>query len=453
MTVTQPTSRIGTELNMNQRSTIKENNHTSSQADGSLGASSLDLEMIRKDFPIISNRLVHDNKRLVYLDNAATSQKPASVIEALSRYYSEYNSNVHRGLHLLSEEATEAFEGTRERVRAFIDAASTREIIFTKGTTEAINLVLNSWARENINAGDEIVISAMEHHSNFVPWQMLAESRQAKLRFIELTANGTLDLEQAAALFNEKTKLLAVTQMSNVLGTITPLKELIAMAKAVGAKTLVDGAQGVPHLPTSVRELDCDFLAFSFHKMLGPTGVGVLYGKEEILNAMPPFMYGGDMISAVHRDRTRFNELPWKFEAGTPNIADVIASSMALEYLSDLGMDNVRRHEIELTTYALEKMSALEGMTIYGPKSALDKGGVISFNFAGIHPHDIGQILDESGIAVRAGHHCCQPLMDTLEVQGTARASFYLYNTTEEVDLLVDALIEAQKVFGHVPRR
>ncbi|MBX9692781.1 MAG: cysteine desulfurase, partial [Cyanobacteria bacterium] len=385
-------------------------------------------------------------------DNAATSQKPKVVIQAITDYYMGYNANIHRGVHTLSEEATEAFEAVRHKVRAFIDAQSEREIIFTKNATESINLVISSWGRHNIQAGDEIVLSAMEHHSNFVGWQQLAEERGARLVFLELTDDGRVDMEHARSVIGERTKVLAITQMSNVLGTIPPLKELIALAKANGAVTLVDGAQGVAHLPTSVRDLGCDFLVFSFHKMLGPTGVGVLYGREELLNSMPPFMYGGDMISAVHRDRTKFNQLPYKFEAGTPNIADVIASGVALEYLSAIGMERIREHEIEITSYALEQLSALDGITIYGPTEAREKGGVISFNYAGIHPHDIGQLLDERGVAVRAGHHCCQPLMDYLKIQGTARASFYIYNTLDEIDILVDSLKEAGKIFGHVAR-
>lgn len=411
----------------------------------------LDQDKIISDFPILGRKI--NGRKLVYLDNAATSQKPESVIRALSHYYEYYNANIHRGLHTLSEEATAAFEEVREKVRAFIDAPSERQIIFTKNATEAINLVLNSWGRHNVEAGDEIAISAMEHHSNFVTWQHLAAETGASLRFIELTPDGRIDLEQAATVIGAKTKIVAITQMSNVLGSITPVKEIVQLARNAGAVILLDGAQGVPHLPTSVRDLDVDFLAFSFHKMLGPTGVGVLYGKEELLDKMPPFMFGGDMISAVHRDRTKFNELPWKFEAGTPNIADVIASGAAIDYLNRLGMDAVRRHEIEITSYALNRMEELGDVTVYGPRDALEKGGVIAFNFADIHPHDIGQLLNESGVAIRAGHHCCQPLMGELGVNATARASFYIYNTKDEVDVLINALREAKKVFGHVSCR
>jgi len=410
-----------------------------------------DTRQIRKDFPILDR--VIDGKPLVYLDSGATSQKPRQVMEALTQYYEQYNANIHRGIHTLSEEATEAFEGVREKVRLFIDAAESREVIFTRNTTEAVNLVAYSWGRQHVLAGDEIVITPMEHHSNFVPWQQLAKEREAKLVFLPLTDDGQIDLPAAAKLITKKTKLVAITQMSNVLGTIVPVNQIAKMAHAVGAVILVDGAQGVPHIPTSVRELECDFLAFSFHKMLGPTGVGVLWGREALLEAMPPFLTGGDMISSVSREKTSWNELPWKFEAGTPNIADVIASGAALDYLNKLGMDSVRKHEIELTEHALKGFAKLGNAVVYGPKDATKRGGVISFNFSDVHPHDLGQILNEKGIAIRAGHHCCQPLMKDLKVSGTARASFYIYNTTEEIDILVEALREAEKVFGHVACR
>ncbi len=419
--------------------------------DTTVKAKTFDAAKIARDFPILSREI--NGHQLVYLDNAATSQKPESVIKALSHYYEYYNANIHRGLHTLSEEATTAYEDTREKIRTFIDAPSEREIIFTRNATEAINLVLNSWGKHNIKAGDEIVISAMEHHSNHVTWQQLALEQGATLRFIELTEDGQIDLKQAATVIGDKTKLVAITQMSNVLGTITPVKEIVKLARKHGAIVLLDGAQGVPHLPTSVKDLDVDFLAFSFHKMLGPTGVGILWGRAELLEKMPPFMFGGDMISSVHRDRTKFNELPWKFEAGTPNIADVIACGAALDYLNDLGMDAVRQHEIEITRYALERLKEFDDIKIYGPTDPTLKGGVISFTFASIHPHDLGQLLNESAVAIRAGHHCCQPLMNSLGVSGTARASFYIYNTNEDVDKFVDALWEAKKVFGHVASR
>jgi cysteine desulfurase/selenocysteine lyase len=410
-----------------------------------------DSKEIAKDFPILSR--IIDGKKLVYLDNAATSQKPRQVIEAITHYYEHYNANVHRGIHTMSEEATAAYEGVREKIAHFIGAKETCEIIYTRGTTEAINLVAATWGRQNVLPGDEILLTPMEHHSNLVPWQQLAAEREAKLVFLELTEDGEVSLESAKKLINAKTRLVAISQMSNVLGSIPPVREIADLAHAVGAVVLVDGAQGVPHLPTSVKDLGCDFLAFSFHKMLGPTGVGVLWGKKEILEKMPPYMFGGDMISSVARDKSRFNELPWKFEAGTPNIADVIASGAAIDYLNRLGMDQIRAHEIAITDYALKALSKQRGVHIYGPAEAEKRGGVIAFNVDGVHPHDLGQILSDQGIAIRAGHHCCQPLMKDLKVMGTARASFYIYNTTAEVDMLVAALAEADKVLGNVAYR
>ncbi len=413
--------------------------------------SQLNVEQIRKDFPILQRRI--EGKQLVYLDNAATSQKPRAVIDSLTGYYEGYNANIHRGIHTLAEEATDAYEAVRETVREFIDADHTHEIIFTRGTTEAINLVAYSWGNANILPGDEIVLTAMEHHSNLIPWQRLATERNAKLVFIPITEDGQLDMKEAQKLISDKTKIVAATQMSNVLGTINPIKELAKLAHEKGAVILVDGAQGVPHVKTSVRDLDVDFLVFSMHKMLGPTGVGVLYGKTDLLEAMQPFQSGGHMISSVWRDKATWSELPWKFEAGTSNIADVIASGKAIEYLTALGMDNVRAHEIEITEYALNKLNELGDISIFGPKDATLRGGVVSFNVDAIHAHDIGQICADAAIAIRAGHHCCQPLMRDLNVMGTARASFYIYNTKAEVDLLFEALKEADKVLGHVACR
>ncbi len=410
-----------------------------------------DSKTIRKDFPILDRKV--NGRKLVYLDSAATSQKPTSVIKSLTNYYENYNANIHRGIHTLSEEATEAFEETREKIRLFIDAAENREVIFTKNATEAINLVAQTWGRQNVLAGDEIVVTPMEHHSNFVPWQQLAKEREATLVFLPLTDDGQIDMPAAEKLINKKTRVVAVTQMSNVLGTINPLNELAKLAHHVGAVLFVDGAQGVPHLPTSVRELDCDFMAFSLHKMLGPTGVGVLWGRETLLDAMPAYMTGGDMINSVTREKSTWNELPWKFEAGTPNIADIIASGAAIDYLNELGMDAVRAHEIELVEYAIKGLQSLGDAQIYGPLDATKRGGVVSFNFKDVHPHDVGQILNDAGIAIRAGHHCCQPLMRDLNVSGTARASFYIYNTKEEIDILLEALKEADKVLGHVACR
>ena len=406
---------------------------------------------IRADFAIL-DRVIH-GKKLVYLDNAATSQKPKAVVDALVDYYNNYNANVHRGIHTMSEEATAAYEGVRETIKGFINAVDTCEVIYTRGTTEGINLVAQTWGRINILPGDEIVLSPMEHHSNLVPWQVLAVERDARLVFLKLDDQGRIDMEHASATINAKTKLLAISHMSNVLGTINPVKELAQMAHAHGAVVIADGAQSVPHMACDVQDLGVDFFVFSFHKMLGPTGVGVLWGKKQLLEAMPPYQYGGDMIASVQREKSRYNQLPWKFEAGTPNVADVIAAGKAIEYLQTLGMDWVRDHEVELTAYAMQKLGTLKGIEIYGPRDAKERGGVISFNIKGLHPHDLGQILNESGIAIRAGHHCCQPLMKDLGVMGTARASFYIYNTKAEVDVLAAALCEADKVLGNVALR
>jgi cysteine desulfurase / selenocysteine lyase len=411
----------------------------------------LEPEIVRRDFPILSRTV--EGKPLVYLDSAATSQKPQVVIDALSDYYRNYNANIHRGIHTLAEEATDVFEKTREKIAAFVGAAEAREVVFTRNATEAINLVAQTWGRQNIQEGDEIILSPMEHHSNLVPWQMLAAEHKARLVFMSLTEDGRLDLDSLKQLLGPKSKLVSITQMSNVLGTIVPLAEVCALAHAAGARVLVDGAQGVPHLGANVRECDCDFLAFSLHKMCGPTGVGVLYGKAEILEGMPPAQGGGDMISAVWRDRYTPNVIPWKFEAGTPNIGDVIASGFAIDYLNGLGMDNIRAHEIELTAYALARLAELKDLTLYGPTDPSCKGGVISFNLKGLHPHDVGQVVNEDGVAIRVGHHCCQPLMRDLKVVGTARASFYMYTLKEEVDVLISALTRVQKVFGHVAVR
>ncbi len=409
------------------------------------------VEELRKDFPILANPV--EGKKLYYLDSAATSQKPVQVIEAITHYYQNLNANVHRGIHTLSEQATAAYESVRELVRALIDAPEAREIIYTLNTTASINFVALSWGRTNVLPGDEIVLTPMEHHSNLVPWQLLAAERQAKLVFLEMTEDGQIDMASAERLIGDRTRIVAVTQMSNVYGSISPVKELAKLAHARGAVILVDGAQGVPHLPSSVREMDCDFYCFSLHKMLGPTGVGILWGRAHLLEAMPPVFGGGDMISTVYRDRSTWNELPWKFEAGTPNIADVIASAEAIKYLNKLGMENVREHEIEISKYALAKFEQAENITLYGPRDVTKRGAVFSFNLKDIHPHDIGQILSEQGVAVRAGHHCCQPLMRDLNVSGTARASFYIYNTKEEIDFLFESLKEAEKVLGHVAFR
>ncbi|MBI3318529.1 MAG: cysteine desulfurase [Candidatus Omnitrophica bacterium] len=410
-----------------------------------------DPELIRKDFPILQRQV--RGKPLVYLDNAATSQKPYGVLDALVAYYTRSNANVHRGIHTLSEEATAGYESARGKVARLIGAPKPSTVIFTRNATEAINLVAHAWGRKHVGPGDEILLTEMEHHSNLVPWQLLAQAKGAGLRFLPVTAEGKLDLEPWDRLVTEKTKLISLTLMSNVLGTINPVGEIVQRAHARGIPVLVDGAQGVPHLPVNVLEMNCDFLVFSSHKMLGPTGVGVLYAKEAILEAMDPFLGGGDMIRDVWLDHSSWNDLPWKFEAGTPNIADTIAFGAAIDYLQRIGMSEIRRHEVELTRAAGEQLRKIEGITLYGPSDPEARGAAVSFNIEGVHPHDLGQILDDQGIAIRAGHHCCKPLMRKLGVVATARASFYLYNTRQEVDALVAALIKAKEVFSVVAHR
>ena len=405
----------------------------------------LDAKTIRNDFPILS-RTVH-GKPLVYLDNAATTQKPHQVIDALSDYYRRYNANIHRGLHALSEEATAAYEAVRERMARFLNAPGADHIVFTRNATEAINLFTNAWGRAHLTVGDEILLSEMEHHSNLVPWQLIAKATGATLAFIKVTDDGRLDLASFRALLNARTKVVAVTQMSNVLGTINPIDEIIRAAHQQEALVLIDGAQSVPHLPVDVRQMDCDVLVCSAHKMLGPTGVGVLYAKRELLERMDPFLGGGEMITDVHLTSSTWNEVPWKFEAGTPNIADVIAFGEALAYLERVGMAEVRAHEVQLTTYVLKQLSAIEGLTLYGPRDVQARGGVVSFNLDGLHPHDVGTVLDAEGVAVRAGHHCAKPLMRRLDVAATVRASFYVYNIQDEVDRLVEAIRTAQAFF------
>ena len=404
------------------------------------------LARVVADFPILA-RPTSRGKRLVYLDTAATSQKPQAVIDALVKYYSEYNANIHRSVYEIAGLATEAFEGAREKVANFVGADS-REIIWTRNATEAINLVSYSWGLSNLKAGDVILTSQIEHHSNLVPWQLLAERTGAKLRFIPVDDRGELQLDNLDALL-AGVKLLAVSHVSNTLGTIVPLEAIVPRARAAGATIVVDGAQAIPHLPIDVRALDVDFYAFSGHKMLGPTGIGVLYGKRELLEAMPPFLAGGDMIRKVEYERTSFNELPWKFEAGTSNIADAIGLGAAVDYLTELGMDWIRSHDVALTAYALERLSALEsrGLAIYGPKDPARTSSVLSFNFADVHAHDLASILDTEGICIRAGHHCTMPLMEKMGWPATARASFYIYNTQADVDALIDGLEKAARVF------
>ena len=407
----------------------------------------ISLEIIRKDFPILQ-RKVRDNKTLVYLDNASTSQKPIQVIDAINDYYKNQNANIHRAVYALAEEATEAYENTRTKIAKFLNVQKREEIIFVRGTTEAINLVAYSWGRQNVNKDDIIVTTEYEHHSNIVPWQLLTKERGAKLEYIGIDDNGELILDQLDSyLATGKVKLVTFSQMSNVLGTITNTDEIIKRCKKAGVKTLIDGAQSVPHMKVDLSKLGCDFFAFSAHKMLGPTGVGVLWVRKEVLETMQPFHGGGDMIREVHKYETTWNDLPYKFEAGTPNIADVIGFSAAIDYLNKIGMDNIRNHEIELTKYALDKMSKVKGITIYGPKDIAKRGGVISFNFHDVHPHDVATIIDKDGVAVRSGHHCAQVLMERLDVAATNRASFYVYNTKQEIDALIGSLNKVAEVF------
>ena len=402
-------------------------------------------EEIRKDFPILS-RQVHD-KLLVYLDSAASSQKPTAVIKTMEHYYRTYHANIHRGVYQISEEATAAMDKARVKTARFINARQSKQVIFTRNTTESINLVAYSWGAEHIRAGDLIVLTEMEHHSNLVPWQLLAQRTGACLEFVPVSDTGLLRLDIYEQLLQRQPKLVAFTHMSNVLGTINPAKEMIMQAHAAEAVVLLDAAQSVPHLPVDVQNLDVDFLAFSGHKMLGPTGIGVLYGKRALLEAMPPFMGGGDMIRSVHLRESTWNDLPWKFEAGTPAIAEAIGFGVAVDYLSALGMAAVQQHEREITSYALEQLQAISGLKIYGP-DASQRGGVISFTLDDIHPHDLASILDqEAGVAIRAGHHCAQPLMERLELAATARASFYIYTLPEEIDILVQGLRKAQQIF------
>jgi len=406
-----------------------------------------DVQAIRRDFPILSRR-VH-GKPLVYLDSAATTQKPRAVIEALVHFYEHQNANIHRAIHTLGEEATAAYEETRAKVSRFINAPRPENIVFTRSATEALNLVASAWGRANVRQGDEIVLTQMEHHSNMVPWQRLAQEVGATVKYMGVTDEGALDLSSLDDIITEKTKLVSVTQVSNAFGTINPLGKIIAAAHRRGALTVVDAAQSVPHMPVDVQAMDCDFLAFSGHKMLGPTGVGVLYARYELLEAMEPYQSGGEMISRVRLEGATWNDVPWKFEAGTPNIAGVIAFGAALDYLSALGMDNVRAHEQELTAYALGRLRRLEDIITYGPQDPSQRGGVVSFNHPDIHPHDVGTILDRAGVAIRAGHHCAQPLMRRFDIAGTARASFYIYNTLEEVDALVEGIEKARAFFSH----
>ncbi|AMM90314.1 cysteine desulfurase [Bacillus altitudinis] len=405
----------------------------------------MNIKDVREQFPILHQQVNgHD---LVYLDSAATSQKPRVVIDAMNEYYRSYNSNVHRGVHTLGTKATDAYEGAREKVRAFIGASSVQEIIFTRGTTTALNTVAISYARANLKEGDEIVITHMEHHANIIPWQQAAKATGATLKYIPLQEDGTLSLEDLKQTITHQTKIVAVTHVSNVLGTINPIKDIAKIAHDHGAIIVVDGAQSTPHMQIDVQDLDCDFFAFSGHKMCGPTGIGVLYGKKDLLNNMEPAEFGGEMIDFVDLYDSTWKELPWKFEAGTPIIAGAIGLGKAIDFLNDIGMEEVSRYEHQLATYALERFKELEGATVYGPQH---RAGLVTFNLDDVHPHDASTVLDTEGIAIRAGHHCAQPLMKWLGVSATARASFYLYNTEEEIDELMAALRKTKEYFTNV---
>jgi cysteine desulfurase/selenocysteine lyase len=405
----------------------------------------MNAKEIKKQFPILDQNV--NGNPLVYLDSAATSQKPVKVIEALDDYYRRYNSNVHRGVHTLGTLATDGYEGAREKVRNFIGASSIEEIVFTRGTTTALNLVASSYARDNLKEGDEIVISLMEHHSNIIPWQQVAKKTGATLKYFPLQPDGTLDLAEVEKTITEKTKIVSIMHVSNVLGTINPVKEIAKIAHRNGAIMVVDGAQSTPHMKVDVRDLDCDFFAFSGHKMGGPTGIGALYGKKHLLEKMEPIEFGGEMIDFVGLQDSTWKELPWKFEGGTPIIAGAIGLGAAIDFLEEVGLDHVLKHEHELAEYAIERLSEIDGLKIFGPKK---RAGVVTFNLDDVHPHDVATVLDAEGIAVRAGHHCAQPLMKWLDVTATARASFYLYNTKEDVDALVTGLVKTKEYFGDV---
>jgi cysteine desulfurase / selenocysteine lyase len=408
-------------------------------------ARTLNAEAVRADFPILERRI--NGKPLIYLDSAATSQKPAAVIDSMDDYYRRYNANPHRGVYSISEEATAAYESARQRVASFINAASPKEVIFTRNTTEAINLVRFAWGRANIHAGDRILLTEMEHHSNLVPWQLLAQEVSASLEFLCIDDQGLLQLDPLERKL-QGVRLLGITHQSNTLGTINPIKAIAEVAHKAGALVMVDGAQAVPHMPVDVQDLAVDFYAFSGHKMCGPTGIGVLWARRALLESMPPFLGGGDMIKRVKLHEASWNELPWKFEAGTPSVAEGIGLGAAVDYLTGLGMDAVRAHERTLVDYAMEKLQEISGITLYGPRDSQIHGGAISFTLPDIHPHDLATLVDREGIAVRAGHHCTQPLMDRLGVPATTRASFYIYNRADEVDQLVSGIQKAQKVFA-----
>lgn len=413
---------------------------------GKIVTDKLDVLRIREDFPILK-REVKPGKQLVYLDSAATSQKPNAVIDVMNEYYHKYNANIHRGVHTLAEEATALYENARKKITSFIGAKHSNEVIFTRNTTESINLVSNSWGRANLSNGDTILLTEMEHHSNLVPWHILAQERNIRLEFIPVNSQGLLDIDEYHRLLDLKPCLVAFTHMSNVLGTINPAKQIIADAHQAGAVTLLDGAQSVPHFSINVQDLDVDFLAFSAHKMCGPTGIGILYGKQQLLNEMPPFLGGGDMIKKVFLRSFTSNDLPHKFEAGTPSVAEAVGFGTAVDYLSEIGMEQISAHDHSIVAYGIDGLSSIPGLHLIGPEADL-KGGVIAFTMDGVHPHDVAQILDNDGIAVRAGHHCAMPLHDKYKLPATTRASFYVYTTREEIDLLVKSLYKVKKMFG-----
>ena len=412
----------------------------------------IDVQNIRKDFPILERKI--NGSQLVYLDNAATTQKPRQVIESLVNYYENSNANVHRGVHSLSMEATDLFEEAREKVSSFINSETSQSLIWTRNASESLNLIVHTWAKANLNSGDEIVLTPMEHHSNLVPWQEIARENDAKIVFIPMDENGELDLKDIDQIVNVNTKIISAVHMSNALGTINPVEELTKIAHSVGAKMVVDGAQSVPHMPTDVQEIDCDFLVFSGHKMLGPTGIGCLYVKMDVLETMEPFLTGGEMVLQVTYEKASWADLPMKFEAGTPNIADAIGLGAAVDYLNEIGMANIHEYEQDLTSYALQKSKLVEeeGITLYGPKEASKRGGILSFTTGEVHPHDLGTLLDQRGIAVRTGHHCAMPLVKSLGVAATARASFYIYNTFDEIDCLVEGLLDSLRYCRHDER-
>ena len=408
----------------------------------------MDRAMIRRDFPILDQKV--NGKPLVYLDSAATSQKPRQVIEAVSKYYQEDNSNVHRGVHTLGSRATDAYERAREKVAAFIHAPSERQIVFTRGTTESLNMIAHGYARKRLREGDEIVITPMEHHSNLIPWQQVAQATGATLKYVPLQSDGTVSLADVEAIITQNTKIVSMTHVSNVLGAVNPIREVAAIAHRHGAIMVVDGAQSVPHMAVDVRDLDCDFLAFSGHKMMGPTGIGVLYGKREVLEQMEPSHFGGEMIDTVELFQSTWKEAPWKFEGGTPIIAGAVGLAVAIDYLNEIGMDTIHRLDAQLTSYAMERLGAIADLTIYGPSG--ERGALVTFNVLGIHPHDVSTVLDSEGVAIRAGHHCAQPLMRWLDVAATARASFYIYNTEDDIDVLARALETTKEFFSHAIR-